>query len=73
VLSYNEETKQVEHKPVVQTFVNYSPTILSITVEGEEKAIGVTPEHPFYVHRASIVDPENWTIKCASLRWEKTL
>jgi RHS repeat-associated protein len=50
VLSYNEETKQVEYKPVVQTFVNYSPEILSVYIEGESKPIETTPGHPFYVY-----------------------
>jgi RHS repeat-associated protein len=52
VLSFDEETRQVEYKPVVRTFVRYSPILLSVYVEGESEPIGVTPEHPFYVHRA---------------------
>ncbi len=56
VLSYNEKTKQTEYKTVVQTMVREAEAgrILSVKVEGEEKALGVTGEHPFYVriHRA---------------------
>jgi RHS repeat-associated protein len=51
VLSYNEQTKQNEYKTVVQTMVREAEAgrILSLKVEGEAEALGVTGEHPFYV------------------------
>jgi len=54
VLSYNETTKRVEYKAVVQAFKKFSEDILSVSVEGESLPLGVTPNHPFYVrvHRA---------------------
>jgi hypothetical protein len=56
VLSYNEQTKQTEYKTVVQTMVREAEAgrILSLKVEGETQALGVTGEHPFYVriHKA---------------------
>lgn len=56
VLSYNEKTKQTEYKTVVWTMAREAEAgrILSVKVEGEAEALGVTGEHPFYVriHRA---------------------
>jgi RHS repeat-associated protein len=56
VLSYNEKTKQTEYKTVAQTMVRVAEAgrILSVKVEGEAEALGVTGEHPFYVriHKA---------------------
>jgi RHS repeat-associated protein len=56
VLSYNEKTKRTEYKTVVQTMVREAEAgrILSLKVEGEGEALGVTGEHPFYVrvHKA---------------------
>jgi hypothetical protein len=54
VLSYNETTKRVEYKTVVQTFKKFSEDVLSVSIEGETEPLGVTPNHPFYVriHRA---------------------
>ncbi len=51
VLSYNEKTKQTEYKTVLQTMVREAEAgrILSVKVEGEAEALGVTGEHPFYV------------------------
>ena len=54
VLSFNEQTGQVEYKAVVQTFERHEKEILRISVDGEGESLGVTPDHPFYVrvHRA---------------------
>lgn len=51
VLSYNEKTKQVEYKTVLQTMVREAEAgkVLSLKVEGEQEALGVTGEHAFYV------------------------
>lgn len=54
VLSYNEQTGQVEYKAVVETFERYEKEILRISVDGEGESLGVTAEHPFYIrlHKA---------------------
>ena len=56
VVSFNERTKQNEFKRVVQTMERFAEAgrILSVKVDGEAAALGVTAEHPFYVrvHRA---------------------
>jgi RHS repeat-associated protein len=52
VLSYNEQTAKVEYKPVVQTFTHQADEVLNVKIEGEREALGVTPQHPFYVRRA---------------------
>jgi hypothetical protein len=49
VLSYNEQTKQNEYQPVLQTFERFANDVLSVKIENENEPIGVTSEHPFFV------------------------
>ncbi len=51
VLSYNEESRQLEYQEVVRLFRNTADEFLKIRVEGESEPITVTLGHPFYVHR----------------------
>jgi hypothetical protein len=48
VLSYDEQNKTFEYKPVVRTFEKHSDEILSVKIASENEPLGVTPEHPFY-------------------------
>ena len=48
VLSWNENTHQLEYKPVTRTFVNIVQTLIAITIEGE-KPIVTTFGHPFFI------------------------
>jgi RHS repeat-associated protein len=54
VLSYNQDTKQTEYKPVIETYIRYTETIVKLEIEGEAKAVETTQEHPFYIriHKA---------------------
>jgi len=49
VLSYNEETGFLEYQEVLQKFTRVADDIYSVKVEGEEKPLGVTSEHPFFI------------------------
>ncbi len=52
VLSHNVGENRAEYKPVVATFQRWAEELLEVAVVGEERAIGVTPEHPFFTRRA---------------------
>jgi RHS repeat-associated protein len=52
VLSKDIETGKVEYKKVVKTFSRDTYGLLEVKIEGEDKALGVTTEHPFYARRA---------------------
>lgn len=52
MLSYNEKTGQTEYKSVLATFSHEAREVLDVTIEGEPESLGVTPQHPFFVHRA---------------------
>lgn len=55
VLSYNEQTGQLEYKAVAQTFVSVKANLVKFRVAGEKRSFTTTTEHPFYVrpgHRA---------------------
>ena len=52
VLSWNQDSQQLEYKTVVRTFVHVAPEVVAISAEGESKPIVVTPGHPLYAHRA---------------------
>jgi Pretoxin HINT domain len=53
VLSWNEQSGQVEYQRVTQTFVRRAEGLVVVTIEGEEGApLVTTAEHPFYIHRA---------------------
>ena len=47
VYSYNEETKRVEEKMILNTTINESESITKLTFEGGEE-IENTPWHPYY-------------------------
>jgi hypothetical protein len=49
VLSWNEQTKKFEYKPVLGTIVGTKENLVKIKVKGERKLITVSTEHPFYV------------------------
>ena len=46
VYAWNEETDEVELKPVVETYVNETDELIHLFINGEE--IITTPAHPFY-------------------------
>jgi len=46
VYAWNEETGEVELKPVVETYVNETNELVHLFINGEE--IITTPAHPFY-------------------------
>jgi RHS repeat-associated protein len=53
VLSWNEQSGQVEYQRVKQTFVRHTEALVMVTIEGEEgEPLGTTEEHPFYIRRA---------------------
>jgi len=52
VLSYDERTGKTEYKPVLATFSHEAKEVLDVTIEGEPEPLGVTPQNPFFVHRA---------------------
>jgi hypothetical protein len=49
VLSFSEQTKQFECKPVVGTAITTKTNLVKVRVRGERKTITVSTEHPFYV------------------------
>jgi RHS repeat-associated protein len=49
VLSYDENTKTYEYKPVAQTFTAVKDNIVKLKIAGESKIFTTTTEHPFYV------------------------
>ena len=59
IASYNEQTKRIEYKPVVQTFERYAEQVLLVSVQGEEDPLGVTPTHPFCVPRENTSSGED--------------
>jgi hypothetical protein len=61
VLSYNEQTRQNEYQPVLQTFVRFANDVLSVKIAGESEPIGVTSEHPFFTRSSlSSEDDGEW-------------
>ena len=49
LLTYNQQSKQLEYQSVLQTFTRHADDVLSVKVAGESEPIGVTSEHPFFV------------------------
>jgi Pretoxin HINT domain len=52
VLSFDQESRIVEYKPVVRTFVHESSNLFEVKIDGQTEPIVVTNGHPFYVHRS---------------------
>jgi hypothetical protein len=52
VLSYDQQTKRTEYKPVTQTYIKQATSLVAVTVAGETAPIVATPEHPFLIRRA---------------------
>ncbi len=48
VLSYNLESGELEYKQVVRTYIRESENLYDLFVQGEDKALRVTANHPFW-------------------------
>jgi RHS repeat-associated protein len=52
VLSWNQDTRELEYKLVLRTFTHSAEELVAVSVEGDSSPIVTTPGHPFFVRRA---------------------